>query len=77
MTFRMQYAGLLARILIAIGELDRDATEALLAKVGRGIESGDLWWVEAHARARHALLWGDRARAIRELQHALVELQPA
>jgi DNA-binding CsgD family transcriptional regulator len=71
MTYRLQYAGLLARILIAIGELDREQTESLLAKVGRGIESGDLWWVENHARARHALLWGDRARTIRELQHAL------
>ncbi|MBQ3358351.1 MAG: helix-turn-helix transcriptional regulator [Microbacterium sp.] len=71
MTYRMQYAGLLARALIAIGRLDREGSEAILVDVGRGIESGDLWWVEIHARARHALLWGDRALALRDLEHAL------
>ncbi|MFJ4254334.1 LuxR C-terminal-related transcriptional regulator [Microbacterium sp. NPDC090003] len=70
-TFRLQLAGLLARVLVSVGALDRDATADLLAQVARTAESGDLWWVGIHARARHALLWGDRARALREIEHAL------
>ncbi|MFK0403007.1 LuxR C-terminal-related transcriptional regulator [Microbacterium sp. NPDC090225] len=71
MTHRLQYAGLLARALLAIGHFDHESAAEILTRVGRGVESGDLWWVESHARARHALLWGDRRAALRDLEHAL------
>lgn len=68
----LQLAGRLARILVSIGALDRDAADDLLTQVPRESEpAGDLWWIGIHVRARHALLWGDRARALREIEHAL------
>ncbi|MFJ2367811.1 LuxR C-terminal-related transcriptional regulator [Microbacterium sp. NPDC087665] len=71
MAFRLQIAGGLAEALVAIGRLDRASAEAALARIPSGIESGDLWWVGTHVRARIALIWGDRARAVRHIDGEL------
>ncbi|MCK2030321.1 response regulator transcription factor [Microbacterium galbinum] len=71
MTYRFQFGGRLAEALVALGCLDRTAAETALDQVDAGIESGDLWWIGTHARARSALFWGDRAAALREIERSL------
>lgn len=73
MAFQLQNAGLVADALIGIGRFDRDAAEEAIREIGHGIESGELWWAGAHARARIALYWGDRSRAAHEIERNLLE----
>jgi len=58
-------------VLLAIGELDRDAADTALESVHDRIEHDDLWWIAIYARARCALLWGDRRASIREMKDLL------
>lgn len=63
----------LVAALLAIGDLDRQRTEDALAVIPNSVDGDDLWWVAAHVRARHALLWGDRIVAARSLERLLAE----
>lgn len=68
MQFRLLPAVMLARALVAIGSAERDTAQAALRQLTHGIELGELWWVALHARSRCSLYWGDRARAVHELE---------
>jgi ATP/maltotriose-dependent transcriptional regulator MalT len=57
--------------LLAIGCLDRIRALEAVGPLEVGIESGEFWWVGVHVRGRAALFWGDRPRAIREMEAEL------
>ncbi len=71
MAFHLQKAATLSRTLIAVARLDRAEAEASLAEHADRIDVGDLWWGDAHVRARIDLYWGDGTRSARLIERAL------
>jgi DNA-binding NarL/FixJ family response regulator len=64
-----------ARGLIALGTLDQDTVTDVIAEFDDELAAGELWWVASHIKAITALLWGDRATAIAELEADLLRRQ--
>ncbi|MFJ2368201.1 LuxR C-terminal-related transcriptional regulator [Microbacterium sp. NPDC087665] len=71
MTFHLQKAAVLARPLIDIAHFDRAAAEAYLTQSHHDVDSGELWWIDVHARARIALYWGEADGAVRLIERTL------
>lgn len=71
MSFHLQKASTLTRALIATARLDRAGAEGALAAAAAGVDDGDLWWVDAHVRARIDLSWGDGVQSARSIERAL------
>lgn len=71
MAFTLQKAAVLARPLIDIARLDKTAAEEHLAQGHHDVDSGELWWVDIHARTRIALYWGQADGAVRLIERHL------
>lgn len=61
----------IARALVAIGSLDRVGAERALRYLDEQSVRDDLRWIVAVTRARAALLWDDRRRALGDVSAAL------
>jgi ATP/maltotriose-dependent transcriptional regulator MalT len=71
MAFHLQKAATLTRALIAAARLDRTGADEALAAAAAGVDDGDLWWVDAHVRARVDLYWSDGVASTRSIERAL------
>lgn len=69
---RMQEAEMLARLLIAAGQLDRPLVDSMLGRIEDDIAYSQLWWIGAHVRAVAELYWGDARQGIRSLERTLL-----
>lgn len=68
-TERILFTGDLARTLIAIETLDHNAAAEALPRLEQGVNVEQSWGpVITFLHARHALIWGDRYRALAWLQ---------
>lgn len=66
-----------AEAIVAIDRMDRPLAEAALARVGQPIDGEKAWNVlVAYARARFALVWGDRQRGLEDLRVDLDRYSP-
>lgn len=71
MAFHLQKAAALTRALIAAARSDRAGAEEALATAAAGVDESELWWVDAHARARIDLYWDDGVQSARNIERAL------
>lgn len=72
MAHRLGAAGLFARILIALADLDTREARRLLSRIDRGILTTELGWISLHARAAAAIADGDPWEAIHAINTELV-----
>ncbi|MBF4619520.1 helix-turn-helix transcriptional regulator [Clavibacter sp. VKM Ac-2873] len=63
--------GILARGLIAVGAVDLDGLDAVIAAVDEPIRQSSLWWIAVHLVAQRALLSGNARDGARELERTL------
>ncbi|GAA5108502.1 hypothetical protein GCM10023339_07620 [Alloalcanivorax gelatiniphagus] len=64
-----QLPGRLARTMLALDRLDREAAEAELAQVPLGPETCGLWLLTVLAHQRHALMFGDPMSVLSRVEH--------
>lgn len=72
LAYLYETVGFLAAGMIALGGLDEEAAVAAIEGLSDFAETGELWWVASHLKARHALYWGDRETAIAGLEARLI-----
>lgn len=65
-------AAILVPPLLALGALDEQASATAIARIDPLVDETEFWSVAAHARARHALYWGDQVAASETLERLLV-----
>lgn len=67
----------LAEAVVAIDRLDRPAAEAAVSRLAQPIDGEKGWNVlVSYARARYALVWGDRQRGLEDLREDLSRFAP-